>query len=71
MQCMVYLTIFYDQMQGHTVFCKKCSMAFNYLTVKKTFLILVKDLFSKLDCVCLGDLTCIYCYIKNEYMMKG
>jgi len=28
---MVYLTISYDQSQGHTVFCKKCSMVFNHL----------------------------------------
>jgi len=44
---MVYLTIFYDQSQGHTVFCKKCLMVFNYLTLKY-FLILVMEFVSKI-----------------------
>ena len=69
-QCAVYLTNCYDQSQCRTVFCKKKgSMVFNHLTVKKNILILVMELFSKLNCACLCDLTWIYCYIKN--MKRG
>jgi hypothetical protein len=57
MQWMVYLTIFYDQSQCRTVFCKKCSMVFNHLTVKKPILILAMEFFSKLNCARLSDLT--------------
>ena len=47
-QCMVYLTIFYDQSQCRTVFCKKCSMVFNHLTVKKNMLILIMEFVFKI-----------------------